>query len=114
MAEGGTLLLETALFVDSNRFPLLYCPGGSDAAYGECSPTIFNMKGLMETLWSSGFEVLEYELDAKPNGDRKLEKMVFDRVVAICRTIRDPRKVRLIGYFDGTHDLHSTGASSYE
>lgn len=114
MVEGAMLVLETALFVDSNRFPLLYCPTGSEAVYGESSPTLFNLKGLMETLWNLGFEVVDHELQVGERGDPLLEKILVDRVVVICRAIPDPRKAKLVGYFEGIHNLHSRGGAFCE
>jgi SAM-dependent methyltransferase len=114
MVDGGAMVLETAIFVDANRFPLLYCPTGADGACGETVPTLFNLKGLTETLGDLGFEVQHQELQQGLSPGATPTGMEIDRVALVCRAIPDARKAKLVGYFEGTHDLHSGWATSYE
>src|SRR5262249_7329636 len=55
--DGGTLLLETAVYVDDNKYPLLFCPVGAESPYEPTSCTFFNTKALTDTLYSLGLTV---------------------------------------------------------
>jgi SAM-dependent methyltransferase len=56
--DGGTLILETNLFVDDNRRATLYCPFGLDApGLDPTNCAQFNLKGLVDTLFSLGITV---------------------------------------------------------
>src|SRR5580765_6759096 len=54
---GGSLLLETAVFVDGAEHALLYCPIGEDSPYEATSCTFFNIKGMVDSLKSLGLHV---------------------------------------------------------
>lgn len=114
MAEGGVMILETAIFADENRFPLLYCPTTVDSPYGESSPTLFNLRGLTESLASIGFEAVADELQHGAAYDPAAAFKVIDRVAMVCKKVSGTTKPKLNCYFEGTHDLHSSGASSFE
>jgi SAM-dependent methyltransferase len=63
LIDGGTLILETAAWGDSNRHALLFCPSGIDTPYGpkSLSCSFFNAKALTETLSAFGFKSLSTE-----------------------------------------------------
>ena len=57
LAPDGTLVLETAVYADDNRLPLLHCPVGAEIPYEPTSCTFYNFKALKDTLHSLGFVV---------------------------------------------------------
>jgi SAM-dependent methyltransferase len=64
--EGGHLVLHTSVYVDDNRLPMLSCPIGAECPGGDpTNVAFFNLKGLVDTLWSLGITVdsVEYILD---------------------------------------------------
>ena len=133
LKDGGALVLETAIFGDENRLALLYCPVGSENPYDRTSPTLFNLKGLTDTLLSLGFQSNDVELHdgsvlrVTTNGDatavpphpsvqsdtvRKnlaLPETLkpIDRVALVARTVTALRNPKLDRYWEGTHDLHT-------
>jgi SAM-dependent methyltransferase len=133
LRDGGALVLETAIFGDENRLALLYCPVGSENPYDRTCPTLFNLKGLTDTLLSLGFQSHEVELQdgsvlrVTTNGDatavpphpsvvsdpvRKISKppedvKAIDRVALVARTVAALRNPKLDRYWEGTHDMHT-------
>jgi len=112
LAEGGLLLLETAIFADTNRHALLYCPTGRENPYEPTSVTFFNLKGLRDSLSSLGLRPEREEVEFKRKARFWSRRKRIDRVVMTCRkqgSLRDPDLVR---YWDGVHALHSRGYES--
>jgi SAM-dependent methyltransferase len=133
LKDGGALVLETAIFGDENRLALLYCPVGSENPYDRTCPTLFNLKGLTDTLLSLGFQSNDVELHdgsvlrVTTNGDATavpphpsvqsdtLRKNLglpetlkpIDRVALVARTVTALRNPKLDRYWEGTHDLHT-------
>jgi SAM-dependent methyltransferase len=133
LRDGGALVLETAIFVDENQHALLYCPVGSENPYDRTCPTLFNLKGLTDSLLSLGFELSEAELNdgsllrvttngdatAVPphpasvsNGVLKIFKpsqgaKAIDRVALVARRVAALRNPKLDRYWESTHDLHT-------
>jgi SAM-dependent methyltransferase len=133
LKDGGVLVLETAIFQDENRLALLYCPVGSENPYDRTCPTLFNVKGLTDTLLSLGFRTKEVNLQGGSvlpvtiNGDATAvpphPSVMFgsigdasrssggaktiDRVVLVATTIAALRNPKLDRYWEGTHDLHT-------
>jgi 2-polyprenyl-3-methyl-5-hydroxy-6-metoxy-1,4-benzoquinol methylase len=60
--KNGLLLIETAIFLDSNKKAMLFCPTNNESAFEETSCTFFNTKGLIDTLRSIGLELKEKNL----------------------------------------------------
>jgi tRNA (mo5U34)-methyltransferase len=87
LADGGLLLLETAILADANRRALLFCPVGEDSPYEPTSCTFFNRKGLHDTLGSLGLRVERWQCLMNPNahatGDS--DEPLIDRCVTLCR-----------------------------
>jgi SAM-dependent methyltransferase len=109
LQEGGTLLLETAIFADANRHALLHCPTGDENPYEPTSVSFFNLKGLRDSLSTFGlrtdYEELEYKRRARfwDRGKR------IDRVVMICRKQESLRVPDLVRYWEDVHSLHTRG-----
>jgi 2-polyprenyl-3-methyl-5-hydroxy-6-metoxy-1,4-benzoquinol methylase len=135
LKDGGALVLETAIFADENRLALLYCPIGSENPYDRTCPTLFNLKGLTDTLLSLGFHVREVALHsgsvlgvtinkdatAVPphplvSNTAKLSESVntIDRVALVARPAAALRNPKLDRYWEGTHDLHTVDLSPWE
>jgi len=99
----GTLLVETATFADSNRFPLLLCPTGDASPYEPTSCSFFNIEGFVQTARSLGLAVtahrslLNLRL-ADPPDDAPLP---IDRTVFICTRDSGLDDVTTQNYWDG-------------
>lgn len=73
LREDGTLILETGVYIDDNQQAMLFCPIASESPYEPSSCTFFNLKGLIDTLFSMGLLVEKVEL--LKHHDLRLEKM---------------------------------------
>ena len=122
LVEGGTLLLETAVWRGIESHPLLYCPV-DDNPYEPTSCTYFNVPGLATTLESIGLRVKAVQslsrhagvrgwrlrqrllqLRKRWRGDKSLA--YIDRAVFVCeRAGEGPEELRR--YWDSTHDFHT-------
>ena len=112
LEEGGTLVLETAVFADANRYALLHCPTGSENPYEPTSVSFFNLKGLRDSLATFGLRAEHEELEFKRQARFWARKLRIDRVVMTCRreaSLRDPTLVR---YWENVHSLHTRGADA--
>jgi len=118
LQEGGTLILETAMYMDDNKRAILFCPIGSESPYEETSCTFFNMKGLTDSLSSLELATQETELlhtkDRLNNRDflstiksrfrfLKPEEPYIDRAVFVCCKQSQPEATLLNEYWNGTH-----------
>lgn len=136
--EDGLLIIETGIWVDSNQRSLLFCPIGNESPYEPTSCTFFNIKGLIDTLFSLGLVVEQIELlnvqgslELLPPKlqtieiaitNEKVERLsspqvrlnpapeseVFDRVTLVCRKRSDIIDWNVMQYWDGTHKVHDT------
>ena len=61
LKPGGYLITETAIYDGQPNNALLFCPIGNESPYESTSPTIFNEKGLRDTLTSLGFTTTSIE-----------------------------------------------------
>lgn len=59
LKDGGQLIVETGIYADDDKRPLLFCPVGEESPYEASSPTFFNRKGMSDTLKSFGLRVTE-------------------------------------------------------
>jgi len=57
LEDGGDLIIETAIVVDDNTRALLYCPIGPECPGEPTHCANFNLKGLIDTLYSLGITV---------------------------------------------------------
>jgi SAM-dependent methyltransferase len=132
LRPGGTLLLETAVYVDDNRKAILFCPTGEDSPLEETSCTFFNLKGLADTLHSLGLQVQRHELYDRTHehlanrrrlrvrvrswlsGRREEEQVPLDRVTMVCRA--DPGLVdrHVSNYWHGTHRIHTLNTAIHD
>jgi SAM-dependent methyltransferase len=101
--EGGILLVETATFADSNRFPLLLCPSGNNSPYEPTSCSFFNIEGFVQSARSLGLAVTAHRsLMNLPLQDVPRDAPPpIDRTVFTC--VRDPRldDATTLNYWDG-------------
>lgn len=106
LKPGGTLLVETATYVDANRLPLLLCPTGAASPYEPTSCSFFNIKGFIDTAQSLGLRVTHHGslMNLPPHDQTKEGKLPIDRTVFLCR--RDPGldDPAIMGYWDGQSD----------
>ena len=135
--EGGTLIIETGVFVDDNRRPLLRCPVGAESPYEPTSCTFFNLKGLSDTLFSLGLVTeqaslldtqvkIEVELPRNqpiriPLTNEQIEHLApptikldsipaegFDRATILCRKDSSVILKNVAKYWDAVHYIHNT------
>jgi 2-polyprenyl-3-methyl-5-hydroxy-6-metoxy-1,4-benzoquinol methylase len=121
---GGHLITETAIFESQLHHALLFCPIGEESPYEATSPTIFNEKGLRDSLTSLGFETqsVAYARSGKPlsafrrrAGIRlrtfislgKLPAIKPTRAVFVSRFSGFDADSFVNKYFEGTHDFHT-------
>jgi len=77
LKPGGDLLIDTMIWDGKNRDAMLYCP--IDTQHDATTCTLFNRKGLVDTLWSLGFELrsLEYaDMDEGKGLARKTKNLI--------------------------------------
>lgn len=111
LKDDGVLLLETAVFVDENRVPLLYCPIGTESPYEATSCTFYNLKGLKDTLFSLGLTVEHFEyLNPESHSWALAEKAakqdsqpVIDRAILTCRMTPKVIDKTVNDYWDGVN-----------
>jgi SAM-dependent methyltransferase len=62
LKPGGHLIIHTAIYVDDNRHAILFCPIGDECPGDDPTHcTNFNLKGLVDTLYSLGLTVESVE-----------------------------------------------------
>ena len=113
LAEGGRLLVETGILVDTKGTrdtEFLFCPVGN-SPYEPTSCTFFNERGLVTTLESLGLrrvghQVLETSACPAKNGEFCVNRQYFEfQKEAIPRD-----RIGANLYWDGTHSYHSVEA----
>ena len=113
LQENGTLVLETAVFADDNRHALLYCPIGEENPFEPSSVTLFNLKGLKDSLLTFGLRSDAHELEMNTPPDPTDRVKNVDRVVLTCRKDSSLLNPKLLEYWDGVHALHSQGPALF-
>jgi SAM-dependent methyltransferase len=124
MAPGGHLLIETAVLDSLHRHAMLFCPVGKESPYDETSCTFFNLKGLVDTMFSMGFDTLATEMlpvDPLRRSVRWLRRMrhamrgsgftsidEVTRCVVHCVLRQTSEDSHINSYWEGTHKFHST------
>lgn len=107
--DKGFLLIESAMYMDDNTIPLLYCPTAgsikpspsSKKIYGQSAPTFFNHKALIEHLQSFGFELINVYPDRR-GSNNSIERDSF-----LCKKNKNLIDKELMNYFDGgNHNRH--------
>jgi SAM-dependent methyltransferase len=126
LADGGTLILETAVWRGDRHHAMLYCPVEDESPYEATSCTFFNEKGLRATLESLGFsvEAPRYRSQTEPVKDLlreakqwmiRLSKRLnglhvrtgIDRGLFVCTLSRLAENQMVARYWEGTHDIHT-------
>ena len=97
-------MIETAVFLEHQDLPLLYCPIDDESPYEPTSVSFFNIKGLTDTLSSLGIVVDNVSLlglDAR-----------IDRATFTCTF--DPETIHPTqhAYWQGQHGLHGNFTES--
>ncbi len=123
--DDGQLVLETAVYVDDNKLPLLYCPIGAESPYEPTSCTFYNTKALMDTLFSIGLTVQRVEylnnahLHVRPpatvrdavtatlGSAGKKPSPNIDRATFVCQMTPQIIDPHVTAYWDGTHRIHT-------
>jgi SAM-dependent methyltransferase len=126
MCDGGQIIIETAVFMDDNQHAMLFCPVGSESPYEASSCTFFNLKGLVDTLYSLGLVVQKTEfLTSNEEGNKsfsylksrlkhaiksrlgyvKLANPRIERVTVLCCKQSSTENTVLNSYW---HSIHNT------
>ena len=128
LEDGGQMILETGVLVDSNRHCMLYCPTGDDSPYESSSCTFFNVKALVESLNSLEIDVqqVHYHSSHIWRGQQKVKRASLRRrlrnlfgfrsvstarVCLVCQLNHDLKDKHLAVYWDKTHAFHSNRAA---
>jgi 2-polyprenyl-3-methyl-5-hydroxy-6-metoxy-1,4-benzoquinol methylase len=114
LVDGGRLVVETAVFADANRHAYLYCPIGDENPYDATSVTLFNTKGLRDSLRSFGLMTESEKLQCAFEPDPTDVKKVIDRVCLVCRKEAADVQPSVQRYWEGLHGLHSGAATSLD
>lgn len=110
LVDGGTLILESAVWLGSDRFADLWCPTFNHGPYDATSPSFFNRRALREALVGYGLHLSAWdelgEVVHHPPGRRARVlryRRAVDRVTVVAR--RDDAAIDpfLESYFHGTH-----------
>jgi 2-polyprenyl-3-methyl-5-hydroxy-6-metoxy-1,4-benzoquinol methylase len=129
LRDEGHLLIETPLWEAERHNAILFCPVGSDSPYDGSSCTFFNVKGIVDTLSSTGFKTVNVEPLVKRSGKTGFRSRISRAVRRAQRLLRSEDREPissvnryvvhsifsgvdsnsfLAKYWDETHDLHST------
>lgn len=138
VVEDGLVVIETGILVDKNQRSILFCPTGNESPYEPTSCTFFNIKGLVDTLFSLGLVVEKIQLLNVQNSIRlrppqaqtikieitdetverlvapqvtlipEIEAEVVDRVTLMCRKASKVIDPNVAQYWDATHQVHDT------
>jgi SAM-dependent methyltransferase len=115
LREDGYLIVETAIFVDENRYAMLFCPVGSESPYEPTSCTFFNLKGLTDSLASLGLVVTKVDrlvnTPPPPKGSGLPPQQCIDRVTLTCQFRPASIDRASAIYWDKTHDMHTPPVS---
>jgi SAM-dependent methyltransferase len=110
LVDGGTLILETAVWLGPDGHADLWCPTGRDGPYDATSPTFFNRRGLRDTMASFGLVVDRWselgEVIHHPRGRRARllrRSRRVDRVTLLARRDDATRDLGMESYFWAGH-----------
>jgi hypothetical protein len=122
LADGGILIVETAILMDDNQMAMLYCPTGQESPYKDAtSCTFFNLKGLSDTLFSIGVTIEQEYLpeDFKSRSQMQIREVVgsilrgkkrgphIRRATLTCRKMPQAPDVVTANYWEETHRRHT-------
>jgi SAM-dependent methyltransferase len=82
LPDGGRMIVETGVFADDDKRPLLFCPVGKDSPYESSSVTFFNRKGMEDSLKSFGLRT--DAVDYVTERDRKTKDGSIIRGTFLC------------------------------
>jgi SAM-dependent methyltransferase len=110
LVDGGTLIMETAVWLGPDHHADLWCPIGKDGPYDATSPTFFNRQGLRDTLssfglvvdaWSELGEVVHHPRDRRARLLRRTRAV--DRATVVAHRDDETIDEDLDAYFHATH-----------
>jgi SAM-dependent methyltransferase len=110
LVDGGTLILESAMWLGSDRFADLWCPTLNHGPYDATSPSFLNRRAMRETFaalglrmtsWSELGEVVHHPGDWRARVLRY--RRAVDRVTIVARLDVGAVDPFLESYFHGTH-----------
>lgn len=124
LAEGGKIIIETAVFMDENKRAILFCPIGDESPYEPTSCTFFNLKGLSDTLSTLDLVIqkmdLLYTQEKEKEKDKSLLSIIksrlkpsknaepyIDRVTLICSKQSKNEAGFDVKYWNSTHKYHT-------
>lgn len=133
--EEGHLVLETGVLIDENYRATLFCPIGFESPYEPSSCTFFNLKGLIDTLFSLSFIVEDIQLlsktklsieppravtytvkptmeeitELRPPQVQLIEPKLgaIDRATLLCRKANKVENEDIARYWNSTHSRHT-------
>ena len=76
LKNGGTIVIETGVYLDDNKRAILYCPIESESEFDKTSCTFFNVKGLEDTLKSMGVIIKNTIILSQKINYRKLKNII--------------------------------------
>ena len=76
LKEDSILIIETAIYVDDNKRPFIYCPIGSESEFDKSCCTFFNVKALENTLNSMGIVMVIKEVRVQKRNFRVLKNII--------------------------------------
>lgn len=101
MTTNSIMILETAIWNNTDNKALLYCPTIEESPYGGSSPTFFNYRGLEDNLKIFGFDNFEYMPNIKKDNDK------ISRLTVKCQKIElSKQNLALHNYWVGNN--HTT------
>ena len=129
MKVGGHLLIETTIWLGEPGKAMLFCPIGNEGPYfnDPSSCTLFNEKGLTDTMKSLGFETVRIEYLNKPvhnraSASQKIKQIMKDALLKRGFVKSDLSQSRcvfhliyrgydhdsgLLKYWESEHDFHT-------
>ena len=76
LKEDSILIIETAIYVDDNKRPFIYCPIGSESEFDKSCCSFFNVKALEDTLKSMGISIVRKEVRVQKRNFRVLKNII--------------------------------------
>lgn len=115
LKDRAMFVIETGILDGLEDHALMYCPTGAESPYEGTSITFFNVKGMIDTLYSLGVTVREVMFlgpRAAPEAVIGVEKLPTNRATFVCQVTREVVNPWYERYWDLTHSYHTRGEAS--
>ena len=76
LPDGGRMIIETVIFADDDKRALLFCPLKKDHPWKKSSVTLFNRKGLIDSLTTFGLRTDETDWISEKDRRRRDESLI--------------------------------------